>query len=324
MRVSLMRAIIVMASISATLAVGQVALRTLTGHMSGVASLAFSPDGKTLATCGNDDAARTWDAQTGALKITLKEKAAAVAFYPDGKRFALGTRDADTKAGLVKIVDAATGEVKLLLPGHAATVQGVAISADGKLLASTAQDRTVKIWDAQTGDLRVNIESVRGTGSKVAVSADGQLVAADTRDGARIWDVQSGQMKRDFEHASANCLAISPDGKQLATGSGGVIGGLLQGEVKLWDVETGEVRRTVKNLTTSLAFSPDGKFLAAGGSGDTFGDVKVWEVQSGDLRTTLFSHGSWVVSLVFSSDGKTIASGSLDKTVKLWDVSGLK
>ena len=119
---------------------------TLKGHTSAVISVAFSPDGKRLASGSDDRTVKVWDAATGQETLTLKGHTGSVrsvAFSPDGKRLASASDDRT-----VKVWDAATGQETLTLKGHTGGVMSVAFSPDGKRLASASDDRTVKVWDA--------------------------------------------------------------------------------------------------------------------------------------------------------------------------------
>lgn len=253
-------------------ALGQSLTHTLSGHATGLNAVAFSPDGRRVVTCGAEEPVRVWDAATGTLQQTLNERASAAAYYPNGQRIVLGSRAGNT--ALVKILNASTFTVEVQMPGHPSAVQAVAVSPDGQLVAS-GSERTVKVWDARSGELRATLDAPRLRGTRIVFAPDNQTLATNARDGLRLFDVQDGTVKRELEHEEVNSLAISPDGKWLASGSGSVFQGILQGEVRVWEVATGELKRTHKNLTTAVAFTPDSKFLATGGSGDTLGDIRL-------------------------------------------------
>jgi WD40 repeat protein len=119
---------------------------TFAGHTSGVLSIAFSPDGKRLASADGDFVVRVWDVATGQLARTLKGEVGPVAFSPDGQRLSSASKD-----GTVKVWDVANGQQVLTLMGHTWGVHSVAFSTDGKRLASASRDKTVKVWDAATG-----------------------------------------------------------------------------------------------------------------------------------------------------------------------------
>jgi WD40 repeat protein/predicted Ser/Thr protein kinase len=278
-----------------------------------VFDVAFSPDGKQLASASQDRTAKLWDTATGQELLTLKGHTSlvhGVAFSPDGKRLASASWDQT-----VKLWDAATGQELLTLRGHTEFVNGVAFSPDGKRLASASRDQTVKLWDASTGQelltLKGHTEEVTG----VAFSPDGkQLASASSDHTVRLWDAASGQELRALKGHTEEVtgVAFSPDGKQLASAS-------HDQTVKLWDVTTGQALLTFKGHTAwvnGVAFSPDGERLASASHDQT---VKLWDATGGQEPLTLEGHTSKVAGVSFSPDGKRIASASLDKTVKLWD-----
>ena len=151
--------------------------------------MAFSPDGKRLASASRDETVKVWDAATGQETLTLKGHTGgvtSVAFSPDGKRLASASEDET-----VKVWDAATGQETLTLKGHTGCVTSVAFSPDGKRLASASDDGTVKVWDAATGQETLTLKGHTDAVTSVAFSPDGQRLASASSDGTvKVWDAR--------------------------------------------------------------------------------------------------------------------------------------
>ncbi|MFC4014221.1 protein kinase [Nonomuraea purpurea] len=300
--------------------------RRLAGHNGTAHSVAFSPDGKILATGSSDDTVRLWDVATRALlgpPLTgHTDGVSAVAFSPDGKLLATGSYD-DT----VRLWDVATNTtIGRPLTVHTndvdsvASISAVAFSPDGRLLAADDDD-DVRLWDVATrapiGRPLAGRIKLTGSISSVAFSPDGRLLAADDDDDVRLWDVATrAPIGRPLAGHTGwvAAVAFSPNGKILATGSS-------DHTVRLWDVATrtpiGRPLTGHTGIVGSVAFSPNGKLLATGSSDHT---VRLWDVATRTpIGRPLTGHTDEVLSVAFSPDGKLLATGGLDGT-RLWQL----
>ncbi|EXA30335.1 hypothetical protein FOVG_18262 [Fusarium oxysporum f. sp. pisi HDV247] len=215
-----------------------------------------------------------------------------VVFSNDGRLIASGSYD-----NTVKIWNVATGEEERTLKGHTGWVTSVVFSNDGKLIASGSYDETVKIWNVATGEEECVLKGHTHFVSSVVFSNDGKLIASGSYDNTiKVWKVATGDEEQTLKGHTGPVTSVvfSNDDKLIASGSSDMT-------VKIWNVATGEEERTLK------------------GSYDE--TVKIWKVATGEEERTLNGHTSRVNSVVFSNDGKLIASGSSDNTVKIWKVA---
>ncbi len=282
--------------------------------------LAFSPDGKRLATTGHQETnVKIWDLDTRQVLTFEGHKAGlfGVSFFPDGNLVASAGHDK-----IIKIWNGKTGKEVRSYRGHDGAINGLAISPDGKVLASAGgNDQTVKVWDVTRDQESLALPGHQGTIWSVAFHPKRNLLASAGQDGTvKLWEIPSGSLVRELSghKDTVFSVAFSADGRKLA--SAGDDKNLI-----LWDVETGKILKTIftphSKTVSRLAFSPDGTQLATSSPDRT---VILWDAASGEKKWTLRGHAAVVQCVAFSPvafspKDPLLASASDDKTVRIWN-----
>ena len=287
-------------------------IHTFREHTNQVQAVAFTTDGKLMASGSADGAVILVEIASRRLVATIRDhtnQTVALAFSKDDKLLASGSADTT-----VKLWDTNSRLIIATLRGHTNSITTVAFAPGGKTLASGSVDGTVKFWDVQSHEWVATLNPQSGAVWRLNFSPDGKLLALGGQHTmVELWDTASRQKLATLPGHTAWVFAIafSPDGKTLATGSG-------DSTVKLWDVESRLPITTLNGHSgwvNSVMFAPNGRTLA---SGSADWSVKLWRVDTRKEVFTFQGHAGPVQSVAFSRDGEILASGSWDHTVKLW------
>ena len=284
-------------------------INTLTGHKEKINTVEFSLDSKTIATASDDKTIRLWDAQTGNFLMVLTghtEPVNAVNFSPDGETIASGSAD-----NTIRLWNMHTGK---LIKTFTEAEHPIEFSPDGNVLLGTSRNpRQLQMLNVITGEL---IKTLHWTNSvwSAAFSVDSNIIAAGGIDGTiGLWDATTGQTIKSFKAHSDTVLDVvfSPDGKTLATAG-------QDDTMRWWDIHTAENIKTFSEYLDGrsyMKYSPDGKTIAI------IRHDQIWlrNATTGKHVKTLKGHTQYISDIRFSSSGDTIATGSADKTARLWN-----
>jgi WD40 repeat protein len=315
-------------------------IRRFTGHKDDVDAVAFSPDGRYIATAGgsfndilnNDNIVRVWEVSSGK---EIKEfpghtkEVFSVNFSKDGKYLVSGSMDSTAR-----IWDLSSGKALQKLVEKDGFVSSAVFSPDGNLVATGSRvtsrkanysGNEVHLWDCRNGKLVKLIHGYPECITSVAFSKDGRNLLAGGFDGsARMWDIAYGKEIRVFKgHTTrVNAVAFSPDGRYLAVGTGVFIA--KENCLKVWDLRTCRLLPGFEGkmgMLSSVCFSPNGKYILTGSSDQ---QARLYETSTQKLVGTFSGHTGDIVGVALSADGNYALTSSMDNTARIWDVASGK
>jgi small GTP-binding protein len=290
---------------------------TLRGHDDVIFQVAWSPDGRMLASGSQDGTVRLWDSTTGLLLRSLAQYSGSIyslAWSPDGRILASGN-DED---GPIFLWDTRSEQTPSTLTGHLDSTYSLAWSPDGRTLASGSLDDTVRLWNIKTGQTRRTLTGHSASIRSIAWSPDGQTLASGSSDRTvRLWDIRTGQPHSTLTGDSdVHSIAWSPDGLILASGNN-------SGTINLWDTKTGQLRSVLEGHTDviwSIAIYFNDHLLA---SKSRDGTVRLWRYDTGENIATLHepTSGYRTSSIAFNPKTLVLATlGEEDLAIRIWDL----
>ena len=274
--------------------------------------LGASPIPPTQPVISRSNTSTSWECVHDILSISIRLGLyRTIAFSPKEDILAI------VAGSVVHLLSSTTGQLIRTLSGHSSSVESIAISGDGQILASGCWDNTIKLWSVTTGREIRTLTGHNNRVTSVAISSDGQILASVSGDNTiKLWSVTTGKEIHTLTgHSSkVTSVAIISDGQILAIGH-------EDKTIKLWSVTTGREIHTLtghSKSVTSVAISSDGQILASGSWDNT---IKLWSVTTGKEIRTLTGHPDGVTSVAISSDGEILASSGGDRTIKLWSMT---
>lgn len=286
-------------------------MKGLVAHLDAVNTLAFSPNGRMLASGSKDKTVKLWSIPDGKLGRTIKGQespVASVVFTPDGKSLVAGSED-----GTVNVWSTSSGKLlKAIDTPSVSRLASLALSPDGKLLATATRSDYVQLWSMPSGKKDKYLRSHR-SGSPLAFSPDGKLLAngAPSATAVTLWSLPSGEQVAQWK-CEAGALAFSPDSALLATVSAS--------QLRLWSVPSGNLYLAPDKTGVgrdAVSFSPNGKLLAAGTAAR---ELMLLQKPFDKPAKVFMGHDSVIRSLAFSKNSRFLASGAADGAIFIWEI----